>query len=113
MSTDHIFRTGVLGGPPRPVERCAVTGRIFENGSGALSHEEQTAMFSREQAVADDMPREGETCVQTGRPYEWGVGALTKTLQTARHLAELSPAAMAERQASFEALKAVEPAGRA
>jgi hypothetical protein len=104
---------GILGGPPKPPARCPRTGRIYEDGSGALSHEEQTAMFLRQQAIANDMPREGEYCPQTGRPYQCCSGALTKTQQTAAFLAELPPAAIAERQAAANALAAVEPEGHA
>jgi hypothetical protein len=39
------------------IQRCPRTGRAYENGSGALSHEQQTANYLRE-AVRDDMPLE-------------------------------------------------------
>jgi hypothetical protein len=110
--SDHIYRTGVLG-RPKPAERCPRTGRIYEDGSGALSKEEQTALFMREAAIAADMPHSGEFCPQTGRQYEIGGGAQTKTQQTERFLDELSPAAKAQRQAAANALFAIEPSGRA
>jgi hypothetical protein len=129
MSADRIVTSGVLGGPPRPAHgdvnkrdllvfghdaaRCPTTGRFFENGSGALPRNEQTAMFLREQAIEADRPKEGDSCPQTGRAYECGVGALSKTRQTEIFLGELSPAAKAQRQASANALAAIEPAGRA
>jgi hypothetical protein len=127
MSVDRAITSGVLGGPPRQggphkhealvfgadAERCPTTGRFFENGSGALPRNEQTQMFLRQQAIEHDRPKEGESCPQTGRPYQCGVGALSKTQQTANFLSELSPAAKAQRQASANALAAVEPAGRA
>ena len=113
MSVDRAFGSGVLDGPSRAAECCPITGRFFENGFGALPRQEQTAMFLRERAIANDMPREGESCPQTGRPYDCSVGALWKTLQTANFLAELSPAAKVQRQANANALFAVEPVGRA
>lgn len=129
MSVDRTITSGVLGGPPRPpqgdankrdllvfghdAERCRTTGRFFKSGSGALPRNEQTQMFLREQAIEHDRSKEGESCPQTGRPYQCGVGALSKTQQTANFLSELSPAAKAQRQASANALAAVEPAGRA
>jgi hypothetical protein len=113
MSVDRASRNGVLGGPPRAAERCPRTGRIYEDGSGALSKEEQTALFEREAAIAADMPKLGERCPQTGRPYERSIGALSKMRQTANFLAELSPAAKVQRKADADALAAVEPAGSA
>lgn len=52
-------------------------------------------------------------CPQTGRPYESGIGAASKEMQTKRFLDELSPKQKAERRKNFEALVAVEPAGKA
>ena len=108
------LRTGILGGPPRPAERCPHTGRPYEDGSGALPKEEQTALFLRDAAIAAlDMPREGEVCPQTGRQFEVGLGARTRAQQTERFLAELPAEAKADRQAAANALFAIEPAGRA
>jgi hypothetical protein len=73
-------------------ERCPVTGRHYEQGSGALSHEAQTANFLREAGHVADMPKSGDVCPQTGREYECGSGAHTKRAQTARFLSELTPA---------------------
>ena len=94
-------------------EFCPKTGRPYERGHGALSNEQQTANFVAEAACAADMPKPGERCSQTGRLYEDGVGALTKTRQTANFLEELSPEEKAKRRADFEALVAIEPAGKA
>ena len=129
MSVDRAITSGVLGGPPRPPQgdankrellvfghdaaRCPMTGRFFENGSGALPRNEQTQMFLREQAIEEDRPKEGESCPQTGRPYSAGSGALPKSVQRLNFLSELSPALKAQRQASANALAAIEPAGRA
>lgn len=33
-------------------QRCAVTGRVYEMGSGALPHEEQTRLFVRQGEIA-------------------------------------------------------------
>lgn len=110
---ERALGTGVLGGPPKSPERCPRTGRIYEDGSGALSKEEQTALFLRDAWIEADMPKPGECCVQTGRPFQIGSGARTRTEQTERFLAELPPAAQAERQAAANALFAIEPAGRA
>jgi hypothetical protein len=78
-----------------------------------LSKEEQTALFVRNAEIIADMARPGERCLQNGREYERGSGALPKSAQTARFLEELSPEEKALRQANFEALAAVEPAGKA
>jgi hypothetical protein len=106
------FMRHVLGSR-EPVERCPVTNRIYERGSGALSHEEQTAMFQREVAVRADIPLPGERCAQTGRFFETGHGALPKSAQSARFLSELSPDQLAHRRASFEAFKLLEIQGSA
>jgi hypothetical protein len=106
------YQRGILGRPD-VVERCPKTNREYERGSGALSHEAQTAMFVREALIAADMPKEGEVCSQTGRKFEVGSGAHPKSMQTARFLAELSPAEKAQRQAGANALASIEPAGRA
>jgi hypothetical protein len=73
------------------IQRCPKTGRAYEVGSGALSHEQQTANFVREAARFGDMPKDGECCPKTGRFYEFGSGALTKTLQSALFVREASP----------------------
>ena len=73
------------------IQRCPKTGRAFERGSGALSHEQQSANFVREAAHTADMPKDGERCPKTGRFYEFGRGALTKAAQTAMFLREASP----------------------
>jgi hypothetical protein len=110
------FMRHVLGSP-EPVERCPVTNRIYERGSGALSHAEQSEMFQHEAAIRADMPREGEVCGQTGRPYEMSASRPawpeTRTAQTARFLSELSPDQLAHRRASFEAFKLLEIQGSA
>jgi len=93
--------------------RCPATGRLFEAGSGALPHEQQTANFVRERDRGADMPKAGETCVQTGREFECGRGCLPKSAQTAQFLNELSPADLAQRKAAFDALVAATPAGAA
>ena len=95
------------------VERCPRTGRVFEDGSGALSREQQTANFVREAAIAADMPRDGERCSQTGRFYECGSGALPKSMQTANFIDQLPPERKARRRANAEKLMAAEPAGKA
>jgi hypothetical protein len=65
-------------------EACPTTGRRFEQGSGALSHEAQTALFVAERDRLADMPKPGEVCPKTGRAYEVGSGAHTRAEQTAR-----------------------------
>jgi len=82
----HVSEERVYGAG---AERCEITGRIFENGSGALPREQQTAMFLREAAVARDMPSEGERCPETNIPFEVGSGALTRARQTANFKASL------------------------
>jgi hypothetical protein len=104
MSFDRAITTGIFGGSPKPAERCPATGRLFENGSGALPRDEQTAMFLREQAAEIDRPKEGESCPQTGRPYDCSIGARPKSEQSAVFLQQLSPADQARRRADFEAL---------
>jgi hypothetical protein len=99
-------------GSREPVERDPVTARIYERGSGALSHPEQSAMFQRQAAIAADIPRAGERDPQTGREFEIGAGCLPKALQVQKFLDELPPAAKAQRQADANALLAVEAAGR-
>ena len=94
-------------------ESCPETGLPYENGSGALSKEQQTVSFLREAGRELDMPRLGECCQQTGREYECGSGALSKKAQTAIFLREASPEAKAARIAAFDALVAAIPAGRA
>jgi hypothetical protein len=79
-------------GDPTVTARCEKTGRLFEVGSGALPHTEQTSNFLREAARDGDMPKHGEICGRTGRPYETGSGCLTKTAQTAAFLREANPA---------------------
>jgi hypothetical protein len=94
-------------------ERCPVTGRHYEQGSGALSHEAQTANYIREAGIAADMPKHGEVCPQTGRAYETGSGCGSKTWQTKQFLAELPPEQQAQRKAAAQALHDAEPAGQA
>jgi hypothetical protein len=120
MSIDHAIRHGIIGGPTqKPVERCPVTNRIYESGSGALDHAHQTALFIREAAIIADMPKEGEVCAQTGRPYEVSAQGgsprwdETKTAQSQRFLEEAPPEFKAKRQADFVAFQALEPLGRA
>jgi hypothetical protein len=100
-------------GDPSVTARCPITNRLLEVGSGALSHEAQSANFVREAALAGDMPREGEVCLQSGRKFETGAGALTRTAQTRLFLAELSPAEKAQRAEAAAALAAVTPSGQA
>jgi hypothetical protein len=115
---DDPYANGILGAP-QVVERCPITGRIYESGSGALSHAEQSAMFRQEAAIAADMPKEGEVCAQTGRPFEvcaprGGPRWLeTKQAQTQRFLAEAPPDFKSQRRADFEAFRDLEPQGRA
>jgi hypothetical protein len=98
---------------PEIDELCPITNRVFERGSGALSHAEQTANFVREKAWLDDMPNAGERCVQTGHEYEVGAGAHPRAIQSQRFLDELPPELKAQRQAAANALMAIEPAGKA
>jgi hypothetical protein len=100
-------------GDPDVTARCPATGRLYEVGSGALSHEQQSENFIRQATASGDRPREGERCAQTGREFECGSGALPKTAQTRRFLSELPPEQQAARKAAFEALVAAEPAGQA
>jgi hypothetical protein len=44
-------------GDPAVTERCSITGRLFEVGSGALSHADQSANFVREAQRAADIPK--------------------------------------------------------
>jgi hypothetical protein len=56
--------------------RCPTTGRVFEQGSGALPHEQQTALFVRQAAIAEHkaaMEREAEQ-VQRAAPVLRMVG---------------------------------------
>jgi hypothetical protein len=69
-------------------ERCLVTNRPFEVGSGALPRDQQTANFIAAAAYAADLPKLGEICARTGRNFETGHGCQTKTMQTARFLSE-------------------------
>jgi hypothetical protein len=46
-------------GDPNVTARCPRTLRLFEVGSGALSHAEQTANFVREAARDGDLPKSG------------------------------------------------------
>jgi hypothetical protein len=94
-------------------ERCSISGRPYENGSGALSKEAQTANFLREAGRSADMPKPGEVCAQTGRAFDTGPGAQTRTAQSARFLSELPEEQKAERRANAEALFATTPAGSA
>jgi hypothetical protein len=96
MTNDHNFPKG----PATLVEaamfghdaqRCPETGRLFEQGSGALSHEQQTANYLREAGRSADMPKPGECCPQTGREYETGSGCLTSMSQTRLFIEAMSP----------------------
>jgi hypothetical protein len=88
-------------GDPSVTARCPKTGRLFEVGSGALPHDQQTANFVHEAARDGDMPKAGEICGRTGRAYEVGSGCLTKAAQTAAFLREANPT-----QAKVEATRA-------
>jgi hypothetical protein len=92
MDTANSEKLVVSLGDPKVTARCEKTARLFEVGSGALSHAEQTANFVREAARDGDLPKSGESCDRTGRPYEVGRGCLTKTAQTAAFLREANPA---------------------
>jgi hypothetical protein len=93
--------------------QCPRTGRAYESGSGALTHQEQTAMFLREQAAEDDRPKEGESCPYSGRPFDCSVGALPKSVQTEQFFEELPPEVKAQWFARAEALAVAVPAGKA
>jgi hypothetical protein len=93
--------------------RCETTARLYEVGSGALSHAEQTANFVRERDLVGTRPKPGERCAQTGREYECGSGSLSRERQTANFLNDLSAAEKAQRKASLDALVAATPAGAA
>jgi hypothetical protein len=45
MAEPNDYENNIFG---QGFERCPVTSRPYEKGSGALSHEQQTAMFIRE-----------------------------------------------------------------
>jgi TPR repeat protein len=105
----HVFSLG----DPNVTARCPKTGRLYEAGSGALSHEQQTANYVREAAAAGDMPRDGEQCLQSGKFYETGSGCHTKAIQSRRFLNELSPEEKAQCVAAAAALAAVTPSGQA
>jgi hypothetical protein len=94
-------------------ERCELTGRPFERGSGALSRAEQQANFVRDAARVADVPKMGERDLQTGREFDCSVGALPKSIQSQQFLSELSPADRRQRQAAANALLAIAPAGTA
>jgi hypothetical protein len=82
MDTANSERTVFSLGDPNVTARCPKTLRLYEVGSGALSHAEQTANFVREAARDGDIPKPGE-CDPKGRQYETGVGCLTRTAQRA------------------------------
>jgi hypothetical protein len=88
-------------GDPNVTARCPKTGRLFEVGSGALPHDQQTANFVRERNHAADMPCAGE-CAPGGRAYESGRGCLTKTAQRAAWERDANPA-VAKRDDAREA----------
>jgi hypothetical protein len=95
-------------------ERCPKTGCPYETGSGALSKEQQTALFMHQAVLAAvEMPKEGERCMHTGRFYETGSGCLSKAAQTNAFLNALPQSVKDERRANAEALAAAAPAGRA
>jgi hypothetical protein len=104
MDTANSEKLVVSLGDPNVTARCARTNRLYEVGSGALPHAEQTANFVREAARDGDMPKSGEICDRTGRPYEVGSGCLPKAAQTAAFLREANPvkAAAADRLAMAE-----------
>jgi hypothetical protein len=108
-SEHHVFSLG----DPNVTARCPRTQRLYEVGSGALSHKRQTANYVREAAAAGDMPRDGEQCLQSGKFYETGSGCHTKAIQSRRFLNELSPEEKAQRAAAAAALAAVTPSGQA
>jgi hypothetical protein len=86
-SEKHVFSLG----DPNVAARCPKTGRLFEVGAGAWTHEQQSANYVREAARAADMPKDGEQCSVTHRFYEVSSGALTKTQQSALFVREASP----------------------
>jgi hypothetical protein len=94
-------------------ERCPKTGRLFESGSGALAHAEQTLMFLRQQAAEIDRPKEGESCPYSGRPFDCSIGALPKSVQTEQFFAELPDNVKAEWFRQAEVLATQQPAGTA
>lgn len=108
-SEKHVFGLG----DPNVTARCPVTNRLYEVGSGALPHDQQTANYVREAQRAGDMPKDGERCVQTNRSYECGAGALPKAAQTRNFLNDLSPAEKSRRASAAAALAAVVPSGQA
>jgi hypothetical protein len=71
--------------------RDPISGRIFEQGHGALPKHEQAAFFRQQAAIAADMPKVGE-CDPKGRLYETGSGCLTKTAQRAMRDRNANPA---------------------
>jgi hypothetical protein len=91
MDTSNSEKGVFALGDPNVTARCSVTKRLYEVGSGALPHDQQTANFVREAARDGDLPKAGEICGRTGRPYEAGRGCLTKTAQTAAFLREANP----------------------
>jgi hypothetical protein len=93
--------------------RCPITQRLYEAGSGALSHKAQSRNFILERDRAADMPKEGERCSQTGREFVCSSGALPKSAQTRIFLSELSPAEKQQRLVAAYALSEMPPAGQA
>jgi hypothetical protein len=116
----HAYSNGVLGGSEQAVPRCPKTQRRYELGHGALSFEEQSAMFIRDAAIKADTPTDSgfphhirPRCPQTNREYECGPGAQTRAQQSARFLEELPDDLKAQRRADFEKLRDTPTAGRA
>jgi hypothetical protein len=92
-------------------KRCPKTNRIYEQGSGCLSHPEQTKMFLAEQAA--EKPREGDFCPYSGQPLDCSVGALPKIVQIERLFADLPDEVKAQWFARAASLQAIDPAGTA
>jgi len=92
-------------GDPNVIVRCPKTGRLFEVGSGALPHDQQTANFIRELDRTADMPNPGE-CDPKGRQYETGAGCLTKTAQRAIWDRNANPAQTKADDARADAVEA-------
>jgi hypothetical protein len=104
---DHLYRSGVLGrsaaqtarGEPLNQQeklvfgahatRCPFTGRVYENGSGARSQQEQTERFIAEQAAENDRALPGDVCPYSGQPLDASIGALPRSIQIENFFAAL------------------------
>jgi hypothetical protein len=86
-------------GDPNVTARDPATGRLFEVGSGAKSHAQQSEIFAREAARAADMPLPSERDPASGRTFESGRGCLTKTAQRAMWDRNADPALAASEDA--------------